>query len=49
MPASPGAASGIAVFDADRAELKRLMEEVAENKLRLSEETEAAEGLIKRL
>ena len=35
--------------DADRAELKRLMEEVVENKMRLSEETEAAEGLIKRL
>ena len=35
--------------EADRAELKRLMEEVAENKLRLSEETDAAERLIEKI
>ena len=35
--------------EVDRAELKRLMEEVAENKMRLSEETAAAEGLIGKL
>jgi hypothetical protein len=35
--------------EADRAELKRLMEEVAENKLRLSEEADAAERLIEKI
>lgn len=32
--------------EADRAELKRLMEEAAENKARLTEETSAAERLV---
>jgi hypothetical protein len=35
--------------EVDRAELKRLMEEVVENKMRLSEETAAAEHLIGKL
>lgn len=34
---------------ADREELKRLMEEVAENKMRLTEETNAAERLVEGL
>jgi len=35
--------------EADREELKRLMEEVAENKMRLTEETNAAERLVEGL
>jgi hypothetical protein len=35
--------------EADRGELKRLMEEAAENKARLTEETSAAERLMERL
>ena len=35
--------------EADRAELKRLMEEAAENKMRLTEETNAAERLVEGL
>lgn len=35
--------------EADREELKRLMEEVAENKMRLTEETSAAERLVEGL
>jgi hypothetical protein len=34
---------------ADRKELKRLMEEAAENKMRLTEETSAAERLVEKL
>jgi hypothetical protein len=34
---------------ADRKELKRLMEEAAENKARLTEETSAAERLVEKL
>jgi hypothetical protein len=35
--------------EADRQELKRLMEEAAENKVRLTEETNAAERLVEGL
>ncbi|MFZ5450113.1 MAG: hypothetical protein ACOZFS_15900 [Thermodesulfobacteriota bacterium] len=35
--------------EADREELKRLMEEAAENKMRLTEETTAAERLVEGL
>jgi hypothetical protein len=35
--------------EADHAELKRLMEEAAENKMRLTEETNAAERLVEGL
>jgi hypothetical protein len=35
--------------EADRAELKRLMEEAAENKMRLTQETSAAERLIEKI
>ncbi len=35
--------------EADREELKRLMEEAAENKVRLTEETNAAERLVEDL
>jgi hypothetical protein len=35
--------------EADREELKRLMEEAAENKVRLTEETNAAERLVEGL
>lgn len=35
--------------EADHEELKRLMEEVAENKMRLTEETNAAERLVEGL
>jgi len=35
--------------EADREELKRLMEEAAENKMRITEETNAAERLVEGL
>ena len=35
--------------EADRKELKKLMEEAAENKVRLTEETSAAERLVEKL